>query len=182
MTLLTSVFVLAATFLAVFWEAGFGAVRHLLGAQVDLLPPLMVYTALCTRLTDVCLVAFLGGLWFDSLSANPMGVSVLPLFAVGLVVYVLRELILRDQAFAQFVLGLCASTAVPVITLIFLLTTGHHPLLGWGTIWQIVVMGLGGAVATPILFVGFEWLNRTLVHSRVVETSFRSDREIRRGR
>ena len=182
MNWINSIFVLTATFLAVFWEAGFGGVRHLFGVQVDLLPPLMVYAALCTGLLNVCLVAFLGGLWFDSLSANPLGISILPLFAVGLVIYVVREVILRDQAFAQFVLGLCASSAVPAITLVFLLTMGHHPLLGWGTLWQLLVMGVGGAVATPILFVGFEWLHRSLVHSRVVETSFRPDREIRRGR
>ena len=45
----------------------------------------------------------LGGLWFDSLSANPLGVSVLPLFLVGLAIHLNRELILRDQAFAQVV-------------------------------------------------------------------------------
>ena len=38
-----------AAFLAVFWEAAFRGVRHLLGAQVDLLPPLMVYAGLCGR-------------------------------------------------------------------------------------------------------------------------------------
>ena len=83
MNWLQTVLVLGAAFLAVFWEAAFGGVRHLLGAQVDLLPPLMVYASLCTGLTTVTLLALCGGLWFDSLSANPLGVTVLPLFAVG---------------------------------------------------------------------------------------------------
>src|SRR2546425_11720655 len=43
MTLLNTIFILGAAFLAVFWEAAFHGVRHLLGAQVDLLPALMVY-------------------------------------------------------------------------------------------------------------------------------------------
>jgi hypothetical protein len=43
-------------------------------------------------------------------------------------------------------------------------------------------MSVGGAVATPIVFVFFEWLHRTLVHSRPLPSSFRPDREIRRGR
>jgi cell shape-determining protein MreD len=127
-------------------------------------------------------VCFLGGLWFDSLSANPLGISILPLFAVGLGIFVIRELILRDQLFAQFVIGFIASAATPILTLILLLSTGHSPLLGWGSIWQIAVMSAGGALATPLFFVLFEWLHRALAHARITETSFRPDREIRRGR
>ena len=53
MNWLHTVLVLSAAFLAVFWEAAFGGVRHLVGAQVDLLPPLMVYASLCTGITTV---------------------------------------------------------------------------------------------------------------------------------
>ena len=182
MTWPDSFFILAAAFLAVFWEAAFPGIRHLLGAQVGLLPALMVYAGLCARLTTVSLLALLGGLWLDSLSANPLGISVLPLFLVGLAIHVSRELILRNQTYAQLALGLAASAAVPVMTLLLLLTIGSAPLFGWGTAWQLLVMTLGGAVATPLCFVLFEWLHRALVHSRVSETSFRPDREIRRGR
>jgi len=182
MNWLTTILLLAMAFVAVFWEAAFAGLRQLIGAQIDLLPPLMVYAGLCTGLTTVCLVSLLGGLWFDSLSANPLGISILPLFAVGLAIYVIRELILRDQLFAQFVIGLIASAATPVLTLILLVTTGHAPLLGLGTIWQIGVMTAGGALATPVFFVLFDWLHRSLAHARITETSFRPDREIRRGR
>ncbi len=182
MNWLNTALVLGAAFLAVFWEAAFGGLRHLLGAQVDLLPPLMVYAGLCTGLTTVALLALCGGLWFDSLSANPLGVSVLPLFAIGLAIHLKRDLILREQTFAQFVLGLGASTAAPVLTVLLLLTIGHPPLLGWGTLWQMTVLSVGGAVATPICFELLNWLQRTLVHHGATETSFRPDREIRRGR
>ena len=133
---------------------------------------------LCT----VTLLAVLGGLWFDSLSANPLGVTVLPLFAIGLAIHLNRELILRDQTFAQFVLGLGASLAMPVLTILLLLTMGRAPLLGWGTLWQLAVLSAGGAIATPICFALFGWLQRALVHRSDGETSFRPDREIRRGR
>jgi hypothetical protein len=179
---LHTVFVLAAAFLAVFWEAAFTGLRHLIGAQIDLLPALMVYASLCAGLTTVTLLAVLGGLWFDSLSANPLGVSVLPLFVVGLALHVKRDLILRDQTFAQVVIGFAASAAVPVLNLLLLLTSRHTPLLGWGTLWQLVVMSVGGAIATPICFELFGWLDRTLVHPRASQTSFRADREIRRGK
>jgi hypothetical protein len=90
--------------------------------------------------------------------------------------------VLREQAFAQVVLGLAASAIVPLLTLVLLLTTGQNPMLGWGTIWQLFVMSLGGAIATPVFFVIFESVQRALVHARPSQSSFRPDREIRRGR
>jgi len=182
MNWLNTAFVLGAAFLAVFWEAAFGGVRHVLGVQIDLLPPLMVYASLCTGITTVTLLALCGGLWFDSMSANPLGVTVLPLFAIGLAIHLSRDLILRDQTFAQVVLGLGASTAAPVLTLLLMLTMGRAPLLGWGTLWQLFVLGVGGTIATPICFELFGWLQRALLHRRATESSFRPDREIRRGR
>ncbi len=182
MNWLNTVFILVAAFLAVFWEAAFQGVRHLLGVQVDLLPAIMVYAALSSSFATVSVAAFFGGLCFDSLSANPLGITVLPLFAVGLAIYFWRDLILRDQPFAQTVLGLVAGIVCPILTLLLLLTTGRPPQLGWGTLWQLLVMSAGSAVATPAFFLLFEWLHKTLSHARAVESSFRPDREIRRGR
>jgi cell shape-determining protein MreD len=178
----TSALVLLAVFLAVFWEGSFNGLRRLLGAQIDLLPALMVYAGLCTGLVTVTAVALLGGLWFDSLSANPLGVSVLPLFAIGFVIHLNRELILREQTFAQFVLGLAASTTAPLLTLLITLTTAHTPILGWGSLWQLAVMAIGGAIVTPVCFELFGWLHRLFVHSAETPSSFQPNREIRRGR
>ena len=182
MNWLNTIFILAAAFLAVFWEAAFTGIRTLLGAQIDLLAPLMVYAALSSSLSTICLLACFSGLLFDSLSANPLGISVLPLFVVGFVIHLWRELILRDQPFAQVILGVSAGAAVPLLTLLLLLTSGRSPRLGWGTLWQIVVMSGGAAIVTPVFFLLFEWLRKLLIHAPVVETSFRPDREIRRGR
>jgi len=182
MNWLNTLFILAAAFLAVFWEAAFQGVRNVVGAQVDLLPAIIVYAALCSSLPTVCLVAFFGGLCFDSLSANPLGTSVLPLFALGFVIHLWRDLILRDQVFAQVVLGLAAGIACPMLTLLLLLTIGRPPQLGWGTLWQLIVMSLGSGLVTPVFFLLFEWVHKTFVHAPAVESSFRPDREIRRGR
>src|SRR5258708_30909117 len=139
MNVFNTILVLISAFLAVFWEAAFQGLRHLLGAQVDLLPPLMVYASLRGSFVTITLVSVLGGLWLDSLSANPLGISILPLFLVGLPIYLKRELILRDQPFAQFIMGLLASGIAATLTLGLLLTTAHHPLLGGGTLWQFAV-------------------------------------------
>lgn len=182
MNWLNTCFILGAAFLAIFWEAAFQGVRHLLAAQPDLLAPLMVYAALSSNLTTIGLLAGLGGLLFDSLSANPLGITILPLFALGFALHLCRDLILRDQLFAQAVLGLAAGAGIPVLTLLFLLTIGRAPQLGWGTLWQLFVLSAGSAVATPIVFLTFEWMQKTLVHAPRAESSFRPDREIRRGR
>jgi rod shape-determining protein MreD len=182
MNWLTTILILVFTILAVFWEAAFHPLRDLVGAQVHLLPALTVYAALSAGFPNTILVAFFGGLAFDSLSANPAGISVLPLFAIGIVIHAKRELLLRDQWFAQIVLGAITSLLAPLLTLMLLFTTGHNPLVGWGTVWQLIVMSVGGGLVTPVIFEIFGWANRTFSYARRHESSFRPDREIRRGR
>ena len=182
MNLLPSILILLIALLAVFAEAALPGLRPWFGAQVDLLPALMIYTALSSNLATVTVLAVAGSLAFDSLSANALGASLLPLFIVGLVIHSRRDLILRDQVFAQFVLGGMASALVPAGTLLLMLSAGQKPLLGWASLWQFTVASVGGAVATPLLFRLFDWLNRFLGYQLATESSFRSDREIRRGR
>lgn len=177
-----TILLLLTAFLAVFAQSAFEFTRHLLGVQVDLLPPLVVYASLTGELTSVALLAAWGGLCFDSLSANPLGVSALPLFAVGLVIYLKRGLILRDQFTARFVLGALAGAGVPLLTVLVLLSTGQRPLLGWGSLWQLVIMSLGGGILTPGFFWFFDLLNRAFAYRPASQISFRPDREIRRGR
>jgi len=182
MNLFNTILILAAAFLAVFAEAAFQLPRHLFGAQVDLLPALMIYAALNADLVTVSLLAALGGLWFDSLSANPLGVSILPLLAVGFPIWLRRDLILRELPFAQVVLGAAASAVVPALAILMLLSASLEPLLGWGSLWQWLVMTVGGAAATPVIFALFDWCNHALGYQPQTETSFRPDREIRRDK
>ena len=182
MNLFNTILVLAAAFLAVFCETVFSAPRHLFGAQIDLLPALMIYAALNTNVVSVSILAVAGGLWFDSLSENQLGVKILPLFAVGFPICVQREFILRELPFAQLFLGALASALVPIFTILILLSGGNEPLLGWGSLWQWLVMTAGGALATPVIFALFDWCNRALGYQPFTETSFRPDREIHRDK
>ena len=182
MNVLQTILILAAAFLAVFAESAFQLPRHLFGAQVDLLPALMIYAALNANVVTVSLLAALGGLWFDALSANPLGVSILPLFAVGFPICLRRDLILRELPFAQVFLGSGASAVVPALCVLLLLTGSQEPLLGWGSLWQWLVMTAGGAVATPVIFALFDWCQHALGYQPQTETSFHPDREIRRDR
>jgi hypothetical protein len=182
MNFLNSILVLAAAFLGVFAEAVFSAPRQWLGTQIDLLPALMVYAALNTNAVVMSLLAIFGGLWFDSLSANPLGLSIIPLLVISFPILLQRDLILRQVPFAQLVLGAIASAVAPLVSVLLLLTAGKHPLIGWGSLWQWLVMTAGGAVATPFFFALFEWCDKMLGYRPRTETSFRPDREILRSR
>jgi cell shape-determining protein MreD len=182
MIALHTILLLAAAFLAVFAQAALPGLRAWVGTQVDLLPPLMVYAALRTNLLTVALLATFGGFGFDALSANPPGVTPLPLLLVGLALHTRRELILRDEAFAQFALGAMASLLVPLLGLLILLSLGCQPLVGWGSLWQLLVLSLSGALLTPLTFGFFRACHRALSYRPASQTSFRADRDIRRGR
>ena len=171
-----------AALLAVYLECTFDGIRRVLGAQIDLLPALIVYASLRSNPVTMAVLAVAGGMSFDSLSANPLGVSIMPLFLVGLAIYLRRGLILQEQLYAQFVIGATASLAVPVLTLLMLLSGRQGPILGWGTLWQWIVMSIGGGLATPVLIWVFDRLDTALTYRPATQTSFRADRQIARGR
>ena len=91
-------------------------------------------------------------------------------------------MILRDEAFAQLLLGLGASAATPLLTLLLLINVDRSPVLGWFSLWQWVVMAALGGVATPLWFWFFDRVDHAFSYRPLAENSFRSDREIKRGR
>jgi hypothetical protein len=179
---LHSTAILSAAFFTVFLESTLLGPRRSLGAQIDLLPSLMTYTALSSSLSTVALLAICGGLWFDSLSANPVGITIVPLFIAGATIHYQRAILLRDQWLTRSLLGLAATATVPPLTLIALLGAGHQPLLGWFSLWQWLVMAIAGAAATPLWFLLFNRLNHAIHYPPLSEPPFRPDRDIKRGR
>ena len=182
MNWLHAILILAAAFGAVFFEAWFDGFRNVLGTQIDLLPALMVYAGLTNGLFTIALAAICGGLWFDSLSANPLAVSVLPLLLIGLLAHRGREFLSREEPAAQFCLGAAASALQPLAVLFILLNIGAPPLLGWKSIWQWGGMTLGGGLFTPVCFALFNRFHRAFDYQPAPHPAFRPDREIKRGR
>jgi len=178
----TLVLVLAAAFAAVLAQSAFDLTRWLCGAQLNLLPALMVYAALTCELPVLVAVALFGGLLFDSLSANPLGTMTVALFLPAWVIYLQRGLILRELTFARLVLGLAATGATPVIAMLILLSAREELVLGWFSLWQWAVLTLLGGLLTPLLMTALDATRNALSYQRVAENSFRSDRQIRRGR
>jgi cell shape-determining protein MreD len=153
-----------------------------MGAQFHVLPPLMVFCALKTDVATVTMLACVGGLLTDALSADPFGASVMPLLWAGLTYHRWREWILQDFAYAQFVLGAAASAAVPVLRLGLVLSLGEQPLLGWGSFWQLAVIAITGGLLTLAVFRWLSLMTRLFAYRVVSPVSFRADREIKYGR
>ena len=177
-----TILILGAAFIAVFVESSFDGLRNFLGAQIDALPALMVYVGLTNNVYAVFLTAVCGGLWFDSLSANPLGLSVLPLLTIGLVAYRGRETLSSQHPAAQFFLGAVASAFQPLAALFILLNIGLTPLLGWKSLWQWLVMAVGGGLTTPVWFALFRRFHHAFDYQPSNQSSFRPDRQIKRGR
>lgn len=182
MNRLHTILILAAVFVAVFFEACFDGFRNVLGVQIDFLPALLVYAGVTSGRFTIAMAAVCGGLWFDSFSANPLGVSVLPLLLTGLLAHRGRELLASGQPVTQFFLGAAASALQPVAALFILLNIGALPMLGWKSPWQWAVLTLGGGLFTPVRFALFNRIHRALEYQPILKTSFRPDREIKRGR
>ena len=182
MNRLHTILILAAAFVAVFFEAWFDGFRNVFGAQIDFLPALMVYAGVTNGRFTVVLTAVCGGLWFDSFSANPLGVSVLPLMVIGLLAHRGRDLLASEHPAAQFLLGAAASALQPLAVLFILLNIDALPLLGWKSIWQWAVMALGGGLMTPICFAVFSRFHKAFDYQPAHKMAFRPDREIKRGR
>jgi cell shape-determining protein MreD len=181
MNWLNTTAILAAAYVAVFLEAHLGGLRWMLGAQIDFLPSLMAYAALTSGLSTVVVLAVCGGAWFDALSANPLGTTALPLYMAGALIHYHRGLILREQWVARFAIALGACAVVPLFSVVLLLSMGEEPLLGYGSLWQWMVMAVGGCAVTPIWYVLLDGLNRALSYPVRVEPGFRPDRDIKRG-
>ena len=75
-----------------------------------------------------------------------------------------------------------ASAVAPLLTLLSLWGGGYKPVIDWGSLWQWLVLAVGGGVLTPVFFWLFDRLNAAFAYSRPAETTFRPDREIKRGR
>lgn len=189
----------------VFLETRLGWVRHMVGAQPDLLAPVVVYAALYTGLSTTAATVILGGLAQDAVSSAPLGLSILPLGLVGVLLHWRRDVLLRDSAWAQASLGAAAPPLVSVLSLVFLFVfwplvsspggdsaphffemraAGHSvlPRVGWGWVWQLGVLAAFGSVATPIVFRLFRWVEDTFHYRPAPRAGYRADREIQRGR
>jgi len=182
MNRLTFVLLLGVAALLAFVE-GRGIIREgVFGTRIDVLPVLVTYAALRGDIYTLVGFTCFSGLLFDTLSANPLGVSMLSLTLVGVLLIQMRGLILRNQVLAQMALGTCVATLNPIVNLFLVWALGLDPVVGWGSLFQIGVMGISGAILAPFFFMLFDWLEAELTYAEEPFSRFRFEVEIKRGR
>ena len=157
--------ILLAALIGVFLEATITLPRDLLGAQINPMPALVVYAALHSNLVTLTFLVISGSLWQSSLSADPLGIALLPLFLVGILIEFNRKQFARRERFVRFTLGTAASASVPLLTLFLLLTAGCEPILNWVSLWQWLVMAVGGGLLTLLIFPVLDWFKGALSHN-----------------
>lgn len=134
--------------------------RRWLGVQIDLVPTLVMYCALYCSWRELFLVSIVGGVFFDSLSCNPMGCTSASLLLIGYWLYCYRKIFLYNRIPVQILLGCGVSVLVPFLTMIQLTGVIVAPVLEWKSVfWVLFILGAtGGVVAPPAIL----WLNRIL--------------------
>ncbi len=182
MNRLETIAILLAAWLAVAFEVSFNGFRNWFGAQVNLLPALMVYVALSSSLSTVALLAIVGGLVHDAFSANPLGVTTVALALTGVLVHFQRDLVLRSQVYAQLLIGFLASALVPLLGVLALLNTSQPVPLTGRLLLQWLVMAVGGGLATPLVFRLFARISRWFTYQALPESHYRDTRQIKRNR
>ncbi len=177
-----AILLVAVLWLAVFAPTQFPVLHGWLGVPLNVVPALLVYTALTHGAVLTTSISVLAALWVDTLSASRFGVSLLPMFAFAFFVQFRSHLILREQRFAQFWLGWAGGILIPFATVGLLQLGQRQPAFTHGTLWQLFVLGLVNAVVCPLVFQLFDHLHRAFNYQPLEPGSFRLDRQIVRGR
>ena len=173
---------LVTGYLVIFAQARLTAFRDFTGAQLDLLPGMIVFAAMVFQLGTVILCAAVFGLLFDSFSANALGTTFVSLAIIGLFASRYRDLLLSEHFTTHWVLGLIASALAPLISYTLLRLQDVKPMVAWGSAWHWAIMIAGGGAATPLWFKIFTRLDEALRYKELPESTFRQDRQIARGR
>ena len=167
---------------AIFLQARLTMFRDIFGFQFDLVPGLIVYAAIHFQFFPALGCAVTLGVMYDLLSANPLGTTLLAFTLVTFLAAYFREVLLSEQFTAQFVLGAGATMGSILISWFVLHLSAAEPLVGFWSIWIWLLVSIAGGVLTPVWFRLFARLDEALRYKEVPESSFRSDRQIARGR
>ena len=122
----------------------------------------MLVVALRAPISAVTALAIGGSLLQSALSSGPVGASLVPLYALGLVVHLNAHSLSQYHIGPRFALGAIAGGVVPALTLGLLVLSGHEPLVGWFTLWQWSVGILGSGFFAVLFFPLLEWLDQSV--------------------
>lgn len=168
--------------MSIFGQSQFPSIRSLLGIPLNLIPALIVYAAISHNLAVTTGFTLFAGLALDSLSGSPLGVSVPPFFVLGFLLNTQQAILLRDQRYAQMWLGAGGAAAVHLATAGILQLSARAPALSWALLWHTFLLAVFNGLVCPLIFRLFDHLQKLFEYQPVQLSTFRTDREIKRGR
>jgi len=154
--------ILLTALVAIFFEAACQIPRNITGTQIDPLPALMIVTALRAPILAITALSIMGSLWQSSLSSDPLGICMLPLFILGMLVHFNKRRISHQHIGSRFTLGAIAGALIPILTLCLLLLSGHQPIIGLYSLWQYAMSIIGSGLFALVFFPWLKWLDRTM--------------------
>lgn len=128
------------------------------GVKIDCIPCLVLYCALFASWKELFFVCTLAGLLFDSMSLNPLGVTVISLLLPGYLLYCNRKVLLYHSVWVQALLGGAIGIIPPLLTLLQLTGLPVSPLINLGVLFVFIVLGITNAFAAPIILFGINYI------------------------
>ncbi len=129
-----------------------------LGVKIDCLPCLVLYCALFASWKELFCVCTLAGLLFDSMSLNPLGVTVISLLLPGYFLYCNRKILLYHSVWVQVLLGFAMGIVSPLFTLLQLTGLPISPLINFRVLFVFIVLGITNALVAPIILFGINYI------------------------
>lgn len=160
-----------AIYVAVFLEVRVDFTRAWFGAPLALLPALIVYASIRYSIWGVTLVAVVGGLWIDSFSATPLGVSVASMFALGMLLNRKKEYLMHDHPIVRILLGLAMGALVPVLNFFMVAMIWEGTAFNLTQLGSVAFCSVSTAILTPFMFRIFARLHRTFTFRPMREAS-----------
>lgn len=154
--------ILLTALISVYLSAAVGLSLQFLGTQINPLPALMMVVALRAPFSAVVTLAIFGALIQSSLSSDPIGIGMLPLYSLGFAVHLNARSLSQHHTGPRFALGAIAGAIVPALTLALLLLAGKQPMIGWFTLWQWAVGIVSSGLLALIYFPLLEWMDHSV--------------------
>lgn len=155
----------------VFWMQGYIWFPCLVVAYALVRQPPVVSGLLCIVI----------GFWIDSLSVNPLGLSILSMAAAALLAGKAWRNWAGDRFLSMFAPGFVLGFTFPVIGIMTARMIGESPLGGWRLFLSTMVSGLIIGVLTPPFYRLVDLAMGTLRFKTVYHQEPRDIREIHRG-
>ncbi len=153
--------------------------QKLIGFYINPLPVLIMVAAFRCPISTIGALAIFCSFTQDAISSAPVGTSILPLYALGLIVHVNNKNITLARTKSRFTLGAASGAFVSILSLLVLLVAGHEPLIGWFSIWQLLSEILASGFLGLVFFPLAEWIDKSVEEQPLVAPYDTSTRIIR---